>query len=293
MKYDTSNTQKNRKALLITLAVHSLLLLLFFLFSFKTPDVPLPPPEEGIEVNLGNSDIGFGDVQPLQPGEPAPAPEDISSVPAPAPSEEISTTEKETTQKDEPDVPEISKPTKKTAVKEKPAEEKKVVAKKETTNPVVTAPKETKPRPKALFTGGNGSGGNGQDSYNNSTNQGIAGGNGDQGKPGGNPNSDSYSGNGGNGSGGPRVIHGNRKIVKAYSFEGELDKATIYALIKVSPSGKGTWQDFGKDPANGKKSTSRNKAYKDAIINYLTRIQFNPTTEESLVTVKFEFSIRD
>jgi hypothetical protein len=189
-------------------------------------------------------------------------------------------------------VPEISKPTKKTAVKEKPVEEKKVIAKKETTNPVATTPKETKPRPKALFTGGNGSGGNGQDSYSNSSNQGIAGGNGDQGKPGGNPNSDSYSGNGGNGSGGPQV-YGNRKIVKAYSFEGELDKATIYALIKVSSSGKGTWQDFGKDPINGKKSTSRNKAYKDAIINYLTRIQFNPTAEESLVTVKFEFSIRD
>jgi hypothetical protein len=75
--------------------------------------------------------------------------------------------------------------------------------------------------------------------------------------------------------------------VKAYSFEGELDKATIYATIKVSPSGKGTWYDFGK------KSTSRNPAYKNAIINYLPRIQFNPTTEESMVTVQFEFSIRD
>lgn len=289
MKYDSSNTQKNRKAFLITLAVHSLLLLLFFLFSFKTPETPLPPPEEGIEVNLGNSDIGFGDVQPLQNDEPAPIQEDTRSVPVTAEPEETSTADKETTEKDEPDVQEISKPTKKTIVKEKPAEEKKVIVKKETPNPVATLPKETKPRPKALFTGGNGSGGNGQDSYNNSSNQGIAGGKGDQGKPGGNPASDSYSGNGGNGSGGARVIHGNRKIVKAYSFEGELDKATIYAVIKVSPSGQGTWQDY----SSTEKSTSRNKDYKTAIINYLPRIQFNPTSETSLVTVKFEFNIRD
>ena len=287
MNLPSSDTQKNWKAAIITLAVHALLLLIFFLFAFKTPEIPPPPTEEGIEVNLGNSDIGFGDVQPLQAGEPAPVAETNVPTPIPAPAEEVEDTEKETTEREEKDAPEIIKPAKKIIKNKAPLTENKSVVKNKKPDPAATTPpvKATPPRPKALFTGGNGTGGNGQDSYNNSTNQGIAGGKGDQGKPGGNPNSDSYSGNGGNGSGGPRVVSGNRKIVKAYSFQGDLDKAIIYAIIKVSPSGKGVFQAFGKN------STSRNQAYKNAIVDYLPRIQFNSTSEESLVTVRFEFNV--
>jgi hypothetical protein len=67
-----NDSQKNVRAALITIAVHALLLLLFFFITIAMA-VPVPPPvEEGIEVNLGNSDIGFGDVQPLIPDAPAP-----------------------------------------------------------------------------------------------------------------------------------------------------------------------------------------------------------------------------
>ncbi len=61
-----------------------------------------------------------------------------------------------------------------------------------------TNPTPTPPKPKAVYAGGKSSGasGNNADSYNKSTNQGVAGGKGDQGKPNGNPNSDSYTGNG-------------------------------------------------------------------------------------------------
>jgi len=287
MNPQLSNTQKNGKAALITLAVHALLLLLFFLFSFKTPPSPTPIMEEGIEVNLGNSDIGFGDVQPLQPGEPAPEEEATLSVPPPQPAEEIEEKEKEVTEKDDADLPEITKPSKKPEIKNKPVTENKSVVKnpKPSSTTIRPSPKPEIPKPKAVFKGGTGTGGNGSDDFNNSRNQGIAGGNGDQGKPGGNPNSDSYSGNGGNGSGGPRVVSGNRKIVKAYSFTGDLDKATIYAIIKVNPDGRGTFIDFAKN------STSRNPAYKNAIINYLPRIQFNSSQETSQVTVRFEFNV--
>ena len=62
---------------------------------------------------------------------------------------------------------------------------------------------------------------------------------------------------GGNGSGtgsgvGPRVTRGDRRIVSSYSFEGDLAKATIYADIKVSPDGVGTFENF----ARGSSSTS-------------------------------------
>jgi hypothetical protein len=288
MNHSSSNTAKNGKAAIITLSVHALLLLIFFLFSFKTPPAPLPIAEEGIEVNLGNSDIGFGDIQPLQPGEPAPAEETaVSTPPLAQPVEEVEETEKEISEKDDADAPEINKPTKKTAIKKTPVNENKntVTNKKPVITQTPPSPKPVTPKPKAVFSGGAGTGGNGADDFNNSRNQGIAGGNGDQGKPGGNANSDSYTGNGGNGSGGPQVVSGNRKIVKAYSFTGDLDKATIYAIIKVSADGKGSFIDFAKN------STSRNAAYKTAIINYLPRIQFNSTTEASSVTVRFEFNV--
>ncbi len=66
----TENNPSNRhiKGIAITVIVHSLLLLCFMLFSFKTP----PPPEptlEGMLINLGNSDTGNGEIQPLQEGD--------------------------------------------------------------------------------------------------------------------------------------------------------------------------------------------------------------------------------
>ncbi|MFN9114275.1 MAG: hypothetical protein ACK5XN_29780 [Bacteroidota bacterium] len=286
MNNPSSNSQKNWKAALITLSVHALLLLIFLLFSFKNPPPAVPVVEEGIEVNLGNSDIGFGDVQPMQPGEPAPTEEATATVPPPQTIQEVDETEKEVTEREDADAPEINKPAKKTEVKKKQVTENNDLSKK-TKAILPETPPSTKPtpKPKAIFSGGTGTGGNGGDDYNNSRNQGIAGGNGDQGKPGGNPNSDNYTGNGGNGSGGPRVVSGNRKIVKAYSFQGDLDKATVYAIIKVSADGRGSFVDFAKN------STTRNAAYKQAIINYLPKIQFNNSSDASNVVVRFEFNV--
>src|SRR5947199_362365 len=75
--------------------------------------------------------------------------------------------------------------------------------KKNIDRPIVNTPPKVV-KPKAVYAGGKNpnNGGNNADSYNNIRNQGIAGGNGDQGKPNGNPNSDSYTGNGGTGNGG-------------------------------------------------------------------------------------------
>jgi outer membrane biosynthesis protein TonB len=285
----TGNSQKNIKAAVITIGVHAILLLLFFFVTIAMAVPPPPTVEEGIEVNLGNSDIGFGDVQPLIPDEPAP---DIQPTSAP-PQQQIETpveeTEKEVSERDDADAPEVNKPEKKTTpVKVTPTNNQPVVK----TNPApktVINPTPAPPKPKAVFKGGTGTGGNNSDTYNNSRNQGIAGGTGDQGKANGNPNSDRYDGNGGTGNSGggrPRVI-GNRKIVKYYSFEGDLEKATINAIVKVSADGKGTFAGFGPG------STTQGAAYRNAIINYLRNIQFDKATDESTVTVQFNFKVND
>jgi outer membrane biosynthesis protein TonB len=286
---DTGNTQKNLKAAIITIGAHVLLLLLFFFITIAMAVPPPPKAEEGIEVNLGNSDIGFGDVQPLIPDEPAP---DIEPAAAP-PQEQIETPvdepEKEVSERDDADAPEVSKPEKKV---EKPATKPVVntppVVKTNPAPKTVVNPTPAPPKPKAVFKGGTGTGGNNSDAYNNSRNQGTAGGTGDQGKTNGNPNSDRYDGNGGTGNSGgrPRVI-GNRKIIKYYSFEGDLEKATINAIVKVSADGRGTFAGFGPG------STTQGAAYKNAIINYLRNIQFDKASDESTVTVQFNFKVND
>ncbi|HOY31185.1 MAG TPA: energy transducer TonB [Bacteroidales bacterium] len=48
-----------------TILFHAVLLVCFILFGFTTP-LPLPE-EEGVEVNLGYSDDGMGDIEPVDP----------------------------------------------------------------------------------------------------------------------------------------------------------------------------------------------------------------------------------
>jgi outer membrane biosynthesis protein TonB len=286
----SADTQKNYKAAAITFVVHAVLLVLFFVITIAMTGPTPPPAEEGIEVNLGNSDIGFGDVQPLIPDEPAPEaiPETSPTPPQQQIAAAVDETEKELSERDDEDAPEVNKPAKVTKpAKVVPKENPPVATTKPATTTVVN-PKPAPPKPKAVYGGGTGTGGNNSDTYNNSRNQGVAGGTGDQGKPGGNPNSDNYNGNGGTGSGGgPRVTSGNRKIIKYYSFSGDLEKATIYAVIKVSPEGRGTFVRIGP------RSTSVSQAYANAIIEYLRNIQFDKTAQESTVTVQFNFKVND
>ncbi|HOP12488.1 MAG TPA: hypothetical protein PLH09_00815 [Lentimicrobium sp.] len=159
-----------------TVIFHALLLVMLIFLALRTP---LPLPEEaGVEVNLGYSDEGIGELQPreLAMGEaiPAPAQPAVSN-------EDIVTEETE-------EVPSIQP-----VSKEKPAEVVK-------TEPKPAIKPEPKPEPlpvvdeRALFKGMQGSSKQGG-------NQGTTGKPGDQGKPTGNPDAQGYEGNGGAGGG--------------------------------------------------------------------------------------------
>lgn len=280
----------NPKAAAITTVVHAVILFILFVIPMSATLKTNPlKDEEGIEVNLGNSDIGFGDVQPLAPGDPAPVQEKEAS-PAPQQVEQPNNdVEKETTERDVADAPIVNKPEKKTSPAKITTTTPPIVKTKPATQPVVN-PTPAPPKPKATMSapGGTGPGGNNSDTYNNSKNQGIAGGKGDQGKPNGNPNSDNYNGNGGTGNGttaGPRVTRGDRKIIKYYSFTAELERATINAIIKVSPEGKGTFAGFGPG------STTQGSAYRNKIVEALRNIEFDKSDHESTVTVQFNFKV--
>ena len=68
---DSFESQKNLKAGGYTLGICVLLLIVLIYASWTQPVEPPPVVEEGIEVNLGNSDKGLGDKQPYLPGQPS------------------------------------------------------------------------------------------------------------------------------------------------------------------------------------------------------------------------------
>jgi len=74
-------SQKNARAGTFTGLVIGLLILVFFIVSWTIPTIPPPPIDQGIEVNLGNSDQGLGDIAPQIPGEPSAAEKEVKAPP--------------------------------------------------------------------------------------------------------------------------------------------------------------------------------------------------------------------
>lgn len=235
------------------------------------PSVPVV--QDLIEINLGNNEEGFGEEQPLKKGNRTPTRENI---PAPTQAAAKVAAEEKVTPDDhaEENAAAVNKPVKNIS--------KAKIVKAET--PVI-APAPKPQKPKITYNGpGSGPAGNNPTQDNGYTYQGNkAGGKGDSGDPDG--NKDSYGNSPGGKIGGPRVTRGNRKIVRYYNFTGELPKATIYAIIKVSPAGKGSFAGFDKG------STSRSSSYAEAIRNYLSNMEFDKAPDESTVTVQFNFNV--
>ena len=253
--------EKNIKAAVYTGLICLGLSLIFFVFKWQEPAPTIVPPlPEYMEVNLGNSNTGAGTIPPMSKEAPAPE-QGATSISAKVASSEASKIN--TTSND---------------VNDEAVRSGKV--KNTTKNNPVPIPA----KPKALmgkYTGGNGAGGNNQDSYNAVKDQGIAGGKGDQGVANGSINGKAYTG-----SGGPFVTKGDRSVTKSYSFNGDVPPATIYAEIEVNPNGVGRFIQITRG------SSSNDSKYKRAIVDYLTKISFNATDHSSIVTVKFKFDLQ-
>lgn len=265
-------SEKNRKAFLYTLAICGTLLLLFILISWKVMPPSIPVVQDLIEINLGNNEDGFGEKQPLIKGERSPTHEAVIQPKHSAPKEAV--VDKVTPDENaEDDAAAVVKPEKKTPK-----------VKTETAPVPVLQPTPKPQKPKVTYNGpGNGNGNNATEDNGYKYQGNNPNGKGDNGDP--NGNKDSYGNNpGGKIGGGPKVTKGNRKIIRYYSFKGELAKATIYAIIKVSASGQGSFVGFDKG------STTRSQAYANEISTYLKNIQFDKSSDESNVTVQFNFT---
>lgn len=285
---------KNVKAGTITGVISGLLLLFFFLVSWSVPVPPPPPVEEGMEVNLGNSDDGSGDVQPLIPGSPAAAEKEVNTPPKAAniPVQDVKAVETNDDDEEAEDVhvpkPKVSNP-KSTNI---PTKENTTTTKAPVTKPqVVENPKPAPPKPKATYKGGDGTGpgGNNADSWNGSRSEGNTTGAGDRGKINGDPNSKNYDGFGGSGNGSGYTIQGNlrgRKIVRQPSFQDEFNEnAKVAVDISVDASGAvtgATYQPRG--------STTSNAAMKDIAIRKARQLKFAAGSEDR-GTIIFNFKV--
>jgi len=276
--------ENRKKAATYTAVIVALLLLICFVIKFKPVPPIQPVAQDLIEINLGNYDEGDGQVQPLIKGDMVKADEvPVNTPPNPSPATAAPAAPVETDDKADEDAAPVAKV-------EKPVRKPTETPKESTTKPskpipptTNTVPTPKPPKPKYTYPGAGKGTGNGADQDNGYTSQGNKpGGRGDAGDPSGKP--DSYGNTPGGRRGGPQVI-GNRKIIKYYSFTGELEKAVIYANVKVSPSGTGTFLGFGKG------STTRGQEYANAIANYLRNVQFDAQPNESTVTVVFNFNV--
>ena len=251
--------EKNIKAAVYTGLICVGLSLIFFVSKFQEPAPTVAPPlSEYMEVNLGNSNTGAGEIPPKSKAAPAPEKGSTKSKAASSESSKINA---------------VSNDANDEAIRSGKVKNTKK------NNPVPIPAK-----PKALmgkYAGGNGAGGNNQDSYNNVKDQGIAGGKGDQGVANGSIDGKAYTGNSG-----PLVTKGDRRVTKTYSFNGDVPPATIYAEIEVNPNGVGRFVQITRG------SSSNDPKYKSAIKEYLTKISFNSADHSSTVTVKFKFDLQ-
>jgi hypothetical protein len=286
--------EKNIKASAYTAMICVLLFVLFFFMQWTLPQIPAPEFGEGIEVNLGNSETGSGDIAPEIPGEPS-AVEDTKTAPPKSVQQASNQPKINTDEYADGDAPAVTKPTKAVL---KPVNTPPTTVKK-TTTATVTNPTPAPPKPKAVFKGGTSTttSGNRADSYNGVKNQGIAGGTGDQGNPNGNPNSDSYkgnaaSGNGGNGgTGGVSIRSGldGRRITRLPSFEDDFNEnAKVAVDITVDKAGNVTIATVNQRGTTTTNQNIRNIALRKARTLKLS----SGNTDEQTGTLVFNFKLR-
>ncbi|MCX6200164.1 MAG: hypothetical protein NTY88_13260 [Bacteroidetes bacterium] len=192
---------KNRKsgvAAFVTIALHALIFLFLLWMILTPPNPPYTDSAGGVTVNFGTSETGTGDVQPMTL---TPIEADFTPA-ASAASQQPTAVKEDVVTQDLEDAPVVEN-SKTETKKPKPAENttNKNNHSTNTTNSnhntsPVPIPEEPKADPNALFH----KGANGKP--NNSKGDGTGGGQGDQGKPNGDPNSKSYlDSEGGKGTG--------------------------------------------------------------------------------------------
>lgn len=275
--------QKNIKATAITLGIAGSLLLLFILLKWPLPTIDPPPTQEFLEVNLGSGDLGSGDDQPLLPGEPAPTQQTAYTPPQPVKAVAENVKDVETDDRNDNDAPVIRKPTIAKPNATRINDDNKTS--KPTVNTTPQPVTQEAPKPRAVLgrtTGGSGNGGNGADTYRPGSGEGIAGGQGDQGRPGGDPNGRSYTGT-------PKNFGMKVFNIPNQSFEDDFNQnAKIAVEVVVNDAGKVT---SAAVTARGSTGTAT-QSMKNTALRLAKELKFASSDGGQKGVVVFDFKVR-
>jgi hypothetical protein len=275
--------QKNIKATAITLGIAGALLLIVILVRWPLPTVAPIPVQEFLEVNLGTDDFGSGKDQPLLPGEPAPAQQTAYTPPQPVKAVADDVKDVETDDRNDNDAPAIRKPVVAKPNATRIDDNNKTV--KQTTATVPQPVTQAPPKPRAVLgrtTGGNGNGGNGAETYKPGTGEGIAGGSGDQGRPGGDPNGTNYSGQ--------RKTFSTKVFnIPNQSFEDDFNQnAKIAVEVIVDDAGKVT---SAAVTARGSTGTAT-QSMRNTALRLARQLKFGSSDGGQKGVVVFDFKVR-
>ena len=261
---------KSKRGIVGTTVFHGIILVIVIFFGFIVPDPP--PDEEGILINFGTDDSGFGDIEPMysETVEQAPPPPQEASTPVESTEEILS--------QDFEDAPvvEAQEEVRQEEVKDTPAEE--VVAEAEETPP---PPKEEPPKvnERALYTGR-------ANTDKTSGSEGIAEGEGNQGSPGGSPDSDNYL----DGLGGRGInfsLAGRNPVSLPEPDYNVQEDGKVVVKIRVNREGVVTWAEAGVQGSNTLNKELLEAAKKAALKARFNRSTDAASTQQGTITYHF------
>lgn len=266
-------TKHEKRSFTITVVLHVALILLLLFFGFTYLD---PPPENGIAINFGTSEVGSGDKQPTKPIKSSPK----TSSAQPVKSEPV--IEKEVVTQDIEDAPVIEKKKKETPVETKQPEKEKP---KPVKKPEPKPDKSTNDALSSILNGpertGTETGGEGNDN--------VAG---DKGSPDGDPNASSYYGQGAGLDGDGNYRLGGRKALNKEKFVQDCNESGIVVVkIVVDQSGRVVSAQPGMKGTTNSASCLTAPAKKAALA---TRFNSDPNAPSQQVgTIIYNFKLSD
>jgi TonB family protein len=268
----------NYKAAAWTAGVHILLILLLLFVTFSSPVNDNPVQELGMEVNLGTSNKGSGDDQPMNEEDPAPS--RASAGYRASGSMRSSTKEIETT--DDKEAP---------AINSRPSRRSSAVAtqndRNRSRNNAQASNNTAAPqRPRYVYQGGTGRGGNSATANNPGGGEGNTTGPGDRGVPGGTPGASNYTGTPGSGNGISHTLS-RRSIVAFPPPEADFrEGGRVVIRITVNRNGA---------IVNRQVVSSSNAELRSIALKKLDKVKFNKSTEapeEQFGNITFVFKTR-
>lgn len=262
--------KEHRAGIIGTIIIHAVILLLMMFFGFITP-LPLPT-EEGILVNFGDQDTGFGLEEPA-PGESAPVKNKEQSqiasnaLPPPAPVKKATTQEDKEellTQDYEKTVAlESAKKKEKEKRKQEQLDKQKALEEDRLRQAEITRQKKEEEQRLALAAeqqrkageinsrAKNAFGGNGKGSPDSkSTSQGVTFGPGNQGSPNGSANVDKYGPGGGTGNGPSYSLDGRNGLSLPKPYYPGNEEGIVVVQVTVDKNGLVTKAEAGAKGSN-------------------------------------------